>query len=40
MTHYTRLMDELDILDEQKQNDLCDYEYFFNQFKNNELCAK
>lgn len=40
MTHYTRLMDELDILDEQMQSDLCDDEYFFNQFSNNELCVK
>lgn len=40
MTHYTRLMDELDILDEQMLNDLCDDEYFFNEFKNNGLCVK
>lgn len=41
MTHYTRLMDELDILDEQMSNDLCDDEYFFDKFlKNNELCVK
>lgn len=40
MTQYTRLMDELDILDEQMSNDLCDDEYFYNQFKANELCVK
>lgn len=40
MTQYTRLMDELDILDEQMQNDLCDDEYFYNKFKTNELCVK
>lgn len=40
MTQYTRLMDELDILDEQMQNDLCDEEYFYDQFKDNEQCVK
>lgn len=40
MTQYTRLMDELDIRDEQISNDLCDEEYFYDQFKDNELCVK